>query len=345
MGKRVGVVIGRMQGFHNDHEGHIVRALKENDVVMVLIGSSNRRVSIKNPFTFDQRVTMIHLNLVAKGLDEGRIVYRPLPDTATDASWVENVRHCVAQQAGPNDNVALYGSDKDESTYYLNMFPEWHQRFTEATSGFDATAFRKAWFKGYQTDRAIRKDSKIMNHISEWTAIYVNALPFNANLQEEWEYYQNEAVRFGSYPFPDTLNFSCADAVFTWRDYVAFIERARNPGKGCLALPGGFRNRGERHIDAAEREGYEETRINIPPAALAKCYRGEKLFDDGSRSLGIPRSTLAVHWDLTEMFEQMPVLYPADDAADYEWIHKKHLDDRATEIYDDHMFIAKHFVG
>lgn len=343
MGKRVGVVIGRMQGFHDDHENHIVRASLENDIVMVLIGSSNRRVSIKNPFTYDQRCTMIYLNIMDK-VDMRRVVFRPLRDTATDAEWVENVRHIVAQQANSGSTVALYGSDKDETTYYLQMFPEWNQRFTEATSGFDATALRKAWFKGYQTDRAIL-GTKIMDHVSPKTVMYMNALPFNENLQNEWEYYQNEAARFAGYPFPDTLNFSCADCVFTWNDYVAFIERARNPGRGCKALPGGFRNRGETHRVAAEREGYEETRINIPPAALAKCYRGEKLFDDGSRSLGIPRSTLAVHYDLSEMFDEMPVLYPADDAADYEWIHKKHLDDRATEIYDDHLFIAKHFVG
>lgn len=343
MSKRVGVVIGRMQGLHNDHKNHILRAYRENDVVMILVGSSNRRVSIKNPFTYDQRCTMIALNIM-DDVDLKRIIYRPLPDTSVDAIWAQNVRYIVGQQASIGDKVTLYGSDKDESTYYLHMFPEWKQSFTPDQSGFDATALRKAWFTGYQTDRAIR-GTKIMEHVSDRTVMYINALPFNENLQDEWQYYQNEKARFASYPFPESLNFSCADAVFTWNDYVAFIERGRNPGKGCKALPGGFRNRGETHRAAAEREAYEETRINLPPAALAKCYRGEKLFDDGSRSLGIPRSTLAVHYDLSEMFEEMPVLYPADDAVDYMWVHRNHLDDMATTIYDDHLFIAKYFVG
>lgn len=344
MGKRVGVVIGRMQGFHNDHLNHILRAAASNDVVMVLLGSSNRRISIKNPFTFDQRVEMIQMNLVAVGSDHKRVIYRPLPDFATDVEWLQTVHHIVAQQANPGDKVTLYGSDKDDSTYYLNMFPGWNKSFTPALSGFDATTLRKAWFTGYQTSRAFSKIPHIAQNVSGWTIMYLDALKFNADLQDEWTYYQNEAASFTNYPFPETLNFSCADCVFTWQDYVAFITRARSPGKGCKALPGGFRNRGERYRDAAEREAYEETRINISPATLAKCYRGEKLFDDGSRSLGIPRETVAFHFDLTEMFDEKPILYPADDAADYEWIHKKHLDDRANEIYDDHLFIVKHFV-
>lgn len=344
MNKRVGVVIGRMQGLHNDHMAHIIRAVQENDVVMVLIGSSNRRISIKNPFTFEDRCTMIELNLLYRK-DWQKVIYRQLPDYPhDDRVWCQTVRHLVRQQAGLGDTVTLYGSNKDESTYYLNIFPDWKQNFTPDVSGFDATHLREAWFKGYQTDRAIR-NTPIMKHVSDATVAFMNNMPFNENLQAEWEYYQNEAARFANYPYPDTLNFNCGDAVVTWGDFVLFIERARNPGKGCLALPGGFRNRGERFKDTAERELYEETRINIPPAALAKCVMGSHLFDEGNRSLGIPRATLAVHYDVSGMFLDFPDVYPADDAASHEWVYKKHLDDLATSIYDDHMFIVKHFVG
>jgi bifunctional NMN adenylyltransferase/nudix hydrolase len=164
------------------------------------------------------------------------------------------------------------------------------------------------------------------------------------DLQQEWKYYQDEALRFSGYPYKETLNFSCADAIVRWRDYFLFIIRARVPGKGCKATPGGFKNRDETFQQAAIREFYEECRPNIPPDALEKCIKATKLFDDPHRAMGIPRSTLGVYFDITDMFDDFPEIYPADDAAGYEWVHQQRLDDIAAETYDDHIFMVKHFV-
>lgn len=348
--KRIGVVIGRFQGYHTEHHKHLLRAASENDLVFVLIGSANRRQSIKNPFTASQRKCMIALNLnedvfMYDGRTDYRVTMRNIHDNGDDNHWKQSVIQAVEQYADAGTIITLYGSDKDESTFYLSMFPEWRQSFTVDETGFDATKFREAWFKGYQTTKLIREDANLLKHLPEGTLQYLDWVwKFDHNLQDEWNYYQQEKVMFRGYPYPETLTFSCGDAVVQWMDYILFIQRARNPGKDCWALPGGFKNRDETFADAAERELYEETRINIPPQALQKCVRGMKLFDDPRRSLGIPRTTRAVHFDVTRMFDDFPDVYPADDAAAHKWIRINQLDDHATKMYDDHLFIVKHFI-
>jgi bifunctional NMN adenylyltransferase/nudix hydrolase len=348
MSVKVGVVIGRFRGFHKYHMDHIVRAANENDIVMILIGSSNRRVSIKNPFTADETMRMIEENVRVEAVPNGRIppnvyiAYRFLPDNPLDnEAWADNAVHMVEPYVSSPEDVTIYGCDKDSSTFYFKLFPQWKQSLTESDgSNFDATQLREAWFKGEQSSAHLFR-MKNEGFISTETFWFLNRVRYKESLQEEWEFYQKEKERFADYPFPDTLSFSCGDAVVKWQDEILFIVRGKAPGKDCLALPGGFKNRNETFFDAAIRELYEETRMNISPAALMQCVQNDELFDDPSRSIGIPRATLAVLFDVTEMFEERPEIYPADDAVGFEWIKTNRLDDVATRIYDDHMFIVK----
>jgi len=340
--KRVGVMIGRFEGYHSGHHAHLVRASKENDQVIVLVGSSNSRISIKNPFNAIDRAILIYQNLEADPEVEKECYFKfaYLPDNPLDNDvWAQTVRQTVEPyiQGGV---VTLYGCNKDESTFYLDMFPEWQQSFTDKGDGFDATELRKAWFESHQTGWGLGKFVS-SGHISAVTHDWLSTRKFDPNLQGEWEYYKRESEMFASYPFPETLTFCCADAVIKWKDEILFIIRARNPGKDCLALPGGFKNRDESFFDAAMRECYEETRINIPPKALKQCFVWMNFYDDPHRSLGIPRCTLAVLFDVTEMFETRPEIYPADDAAGYKWIKENQIDDYARNIYDDHAHIVK----
>jgi ADP-ribose pyrophosphatase YjhB (NUDIX family) len=52
-------------------------------------------------------------------------------------------------------------------------------------------------------------------------------------------------------------------------DGILAIRRNINPGKGQLALPGGYIDLGETWQQAAAREVYEETGIQIDPAQLS----------------------------------------------------------------------------
>ena len=54
------VVIGRFQPFHYGHKKMIDQALEIADQVLVLIGSTNKPISHKNPIHVENRERVIH---------------------------------------------------------------------------------------------------------------------------------------------------------------------------------------------------------------------------------------------------------------------------------------------
>lgn len=340
MSKRIGVLIGRFQGYHYFHHEHLRRAALLNDILIVFIGSPNVRKSIKNPWNFEERVEMIEMNVKADPeLKSTRIVFRTVPDQPNDNNlWAESVKASVSQFLNSNSEVTIYGCKKDASSFYLDMFPEWEHDLTEVHGNFDATKLRRQWFMTEQTINHVM----LSNHsVPDATLVFLHRQEFNENLQDEWKFYEGEKARFANYPFPETLNFNCGDAVVVCHGKVLMIRRKHSPGKGCLALPGGFKNRDETFFEAVVRELYEETAIDIPKEFLMKCFVRAHLFDDPSRSIGIPRNTLAALFDVSKyhLDNELPITKASDDAAEVEWVETKDLMYR-TDVFDDHSAIV-----
>jgi bifunctional NMN adenylyltransferase/nudix hydrolase len=340
MSKRIGVLIGRFQGYHYHHHEHLRRAALDNDVLVVIVGSPNVRKSIKNPWSVTERMEVIYDNVqYDPELASSRVVLRTVPNHPNDAVWADSVRQTVNQFVTPKSEniVTLYGCDKDASTFYLGLFPEWEKALLPQTDGFDATKLRTEWFRNKQI---VSANLATNPYVPSATIDWLSRREFNENLQGEWDYYQKEAVTFGNYPFPETLSFNCGDSVLVCHNKVLMIRRKANPGKGCLALPGGFKNRDERFFDAAVRELYEETKIDIPYTHLMRCLVKSQLFDDPSRSLGIPRNTLAAYFDVSKYYMdiELPLTQASDDAAEVEWVPVDGILYR-TDVYDDHAVI------
>lgn len=306
---KVGVLVGRFQ-VPSPHEGHrflLKRLQEEFDKLIVLIGSVNRARSVKNPYNFQYRRDRV-LEVVPNA------TVLPLNDYAySDSQWQTDVINTVNGKL-----AAWYQSDADiyfcghwkEGNDYLNWFPQW--KFHNVDSNIDISG-------------------------TEVRNIHRNLLP--TTVQNDLAYYEKEAKLFSNYPFPETLNFNCGDAILECNGHILLIERKFAPGAGTLALPGGFKNRNETFLDCAIRELLEETNIRVPEKVLRGSVVSTRLFDSPSRSNGIPRNTLAVHIRIKpDNGNSLPRANGGDDAQSTSWVSLHDVLNNC-HLYDDHLDI------
>lgn len=138
--------IGRFQPFHNGHLAIVTSALKEADRLIICIGSDDVIMSLKNPFSSSERMGMIRDSL-PYGLAD-RVHFGFLKDAPGDnAWWMEQVRTAVDRHKLPG-TVAITGMKKDDSSVYLDWFPDWPYVPGPVIPGLNATTIREYYFGG-----------------------------------------------------------------------------------------------------------------------------------------------------------------------------------------------------
>ena len=141
------VFIGRFQPFHLAHMQTIKIALEQSQYVILALGSAQNERNIKNPFSASEREQMILSNFSAA--DQQRIKFVHVVDVYDDKKWQKLVTSLVAEMVQPEDKVGLIGHFKDESSYYLQLFPEWEMVELESLKGaISATPLREAYYRG-----------------------------------------------------------------------------------------------------------------------------------------------------------------------------------------------------
>lgn len=328
------VLIGRFQPFHKGHLEVIQHGLKIARKVIVLVGSANRPRGLRNPFSFEERRDMIfeacwslpdfHVNAISVA---------PLPDAAyDDEEWVQNVQHAVRMATSRDvaPRIALIGSNKDNSTYYLRLFPQWSYEPIEQTEKMNATAIREAYFEGGNvlTDDSVSEwlPEKVMELLSRWRGD-----THFAELMKERAFVKEYRETWGTGPF------MAVDAVVVQSGHVLLIERGRPPGAGKLALPGGFLDPDETLLQGALRELQEETGLFIPIEDASLYLKAKDVFDDVHRS---PRARMITTGFLFELPPgPLPEVQGGDDAASAKWVEIAAL--RTDEMFSDHAFIIK----
>lgn len=141
------VFIGRFQPFHLAHWQTVKIALQQAKQVILCLGSAQDERSLKNPFLASERQQMILSNFDAD--EQQRIVFVSIIDVYNDVKWKALVRQGVANCVAAQASIALIGHMKDESSYYLDLFPEWDTCSLDSLHGaISATPLRHAYYEG-----------------------------------------------------------------------------------------------------------------------------------------------------------------------------------------------------
>lgn len=344
------VVIGRFQPFHLGHKDLIDRARSLAKRVVVVLGSAKSPRTVKNPFTVEERAEMIRTTFYGKLRHGWEVEVTSVRDYLyNDALWVAELQERVRSMIPRTDSVILVGHDKDASSYYLKLFPNWHfeehaadrtvlDTLTGKPETLSATHVRQSLFGGSTgwADHMPERAVDVVLHTFEDESLL-------HDLSTEYEYLKEYPSLWGKGPFVTT------DAVAMCEGHVLLVERGQSPGKGLYALPGGFLNREERILDGALRELCEETLIDqtldYTRAELKRYVVGSQVFDHPDRS---QRGRTITHAYLLNLpltgSGFLPPVGGADDAARAFWMPLADIFANEARFYEDHLHIIRHFV-
>lgn len=336
------VFVGRFQPFHRSHAAIVSAALGKAAQVLVLIGSANTARSTRNPFTAREREVMIRESFPEAGQ---ALQIRAIPDYPyLEDLWLRQIQEAVksvAESAGAK-RIGLVGHFKDDTSYYLRMFPQWMLVEMPNYEGRSSTELRELLFEPNGNGNGTRMllESAMPQAAAEFVAEF-RRLPQFAQLVAEHAFLKAYRQQFAAYPYPPT--FVTVDAVVIHSGHVLLVERKAMPGRGLYALPGGFINQGERLVDGAIRELKEETRLKLPVPVLKGSIKDSRVFDDPQRSQRGRTITHAFHFDFPT--GELPPVKGGDDAAKARWVPLADFYALDGVMFEDHWHIVTAFIG
>lgn len=136
--------IGRFQPLHLGHQRLIAQALEKSEQLIILLGSADEARTLRNPWTVEERKTLIYAHFNQRECEKIKI--GAVADNSSDAIWVDNVIKAVREFKNSDDYITLFGHDKDDTTYYLKLFPQWAVDSVESVGEYNATAIREVYF-------------------------------------------------------------------------------------------------------------------------------------------------------------------------------------------------------
>lgn len=319
------VFIGRFSPLHKGHETVIQKGLASAPKMLVLVGSAFEARSYRNPFTVSERMAMI-----ASTFNNPNLLLRPLENSSYNLNeWIERVHTAVAdawselRAADPalpvKPKVALIGHSKDESSYYLNLFPLWTSINVPQSILLSATSIREdlfgsqermkdllelAEYKDPKTDKKMSTpvylekymalaraqaqaylSSAAKDVMSQATVDFLNIFVHSQAFQtvgEEFAFVARYRYSWRLAPYEPT--FVTGDAVVVQSGHILLVKRKAFPGKGLWALPGGFVERNHTIEHTIFKELDEETAVRVPQAVLRGQVKAKEVFDDPHRS-------------------------------------------------------------
>ena len=339
--------IGRFEPAHKAHISNIEHCLKIADYVVVLVGSCGGPRTMKNPWSFSERVDMIRCNFSKE--EQLSMGFASIKDHPyNDNAWAAQVNRVIYDDISPfnpipnNARRAILCPRKDESTYYLKYFSEISQVNIPIIVGFNATDIRDTYFthfnqfSEYTTSSTITRETH--KYLIEWKN---NNTDDYTRISREFRIVREYKDAWSIAPYAPT--FVTTDVVIVSCNHVLLIKRKSAPGEGLYALPGGFLNQNERIVDGAIRELKEETKIKVPDKVLIGSIKAKEVFDAPDRSLRGRTITHAFYIELDDITP--PKVKGSDDALVAEWIPLSNISGMQDKLFEDHGAIIQFFTG
>lgn len=330
------VYVGRFQPVHNAHVEIMQRAAALSDRIVVIVGSANQPRTYKNPFTSEERKRMI---VAASNLVSATIYVEENVDTVyNNQAWAMRVQGIVSKYREHGSNIAIIGHKKDDSSDYLNFFPQWDLIDVPLIEPLDATSIRDLFF-----NRKVNMNF-IQGVVPSSTLKFLNEFRGTGDYESiirERELIEEYKKPYNSLPYAPI--FVTTDAIVIQSAHVLMIKRKSSPGKGLWALPGGFVNAlTDKSIqDAAIRELKEETGIKVPVPVLVGSIKNSRVFDAIGRSSRGRTITHAFKIILSD--GELPKVRGMDDAEKAKWIPIGELD--SSLCFEDHYEIIQWAIG
>jgi bifunctional NMN adenylyltransferase/nudix hydrolase len=322
------VYIGRFQPPHREHIATMQEGLEMADRLTVVIGSAHRPRTPRNPWTCKEREEMIRACFSVE--ENARLNVIHLEDSVyNDTFWAANLQNMLPFG---DEKVALLGFKKDESSYYLDMFPQWQFVPHHPKEGhLNATDIREAFFEHQELPRL----DVVNEAVVDMLVTYGQNLGFYLPLTKEFKYIRGYKEKWKAAPHPPI--FVTTDAVVVKSGHVLVVKRGRHPGKNQLALPGGFLNQDELVVDGCLRELREETKIAVSDEELRSRIKAKDVFDHPHRSL---RGRTISHAFLIDLgVGALPMVKGSDDAELAFWMPLADVYRKSSEFFEDHQSI------
>ena len=335
----ISVLIGRFQPVHTSHIKIIKRALEISDNLIIVIGSDNQPRTPKNPFTSTEREEMI-INSIPDALQQ-RIEFARIQDSIYNmqewASYVQNAVGKISAHTNitkKTNDIVLIGHHKDESSFYLDMFPQWKSIEIPLIDDLHSTDIRQDFFAtGY-----VNPD--LPGGVEAFMTEFKRSIMYDT-LCEEYDYIWKYKKQWEVSPYPPT--FVTTDAIVIQSGHVLLVKRRASPGKGLYALPGGFLDQHETLEDGMIRELREETKIKVPEPVLRGCITKSRVFDAPYRSL---RGRTITNAFLIELGRgELPKVKGSDDAEKAVWIPLNEFYKMQKTMFEDHFSIIMNMIG
>lgn len=342
--KKLAYVILRAQLPTFAHFSLINRAAKEADHVLVLIGSSNRSISNRNPFKWQFRESLLKAGM--GGNLSFRVSYAPLKDYVhMEHEWELEVSRRVGKEMKSlnitdNSDVTMVVHEKDNTTYYSTSFPQWALTKVESFGDYNATDAREAFLTGKSLETFT--PGTVINLLEQYKVKERNSF--------EWLVKNRQGIIDYKKPYLDLpygIKFMTGDPMVVCDGHVLVIQRDDkevDSSVGALqwALPGGFVNMNETVLSAIRRELLEETSIDVPKKALRQGYRGMKRFEGATRD---ERGDYTTHCGIFFIERNtdgtLPGVKPGSDARDAKWKTFNEISEMSKYMYADHSFIIE----